>query len=105
MRALAHRRMPRLAVDYVEGGADDEISVGRNVSGLARLSLMPRVLKDVSVRNLGRALFGVEAKLPLAVGPTGMAGMCWRHGDLALARASAAAGVPFVLSTVSNETI
>ncbi len=75
-RQLARRRLSKLAFDYVDGGAEDELT-----------------------------LLGSAMQSPLVVAPTGLNGMLWHDGDIALARAAARAGVPFVLSTAASATI
>ena len=65
----------------------------------------PRTLVDVSHRTLQTQLLGKSAAMPLIVAPTGFNGLFMHHADLALAQAAAAAGVPFVQSTMSNDTV
>lgn len=101
----ARARLPRFALEYVEGGAEDEASLRRNREIFGRWRFAPRALVDIRERRLGRALFGRESALPIAIAPTGFNGLYWPQGDLALARAAAAAGIPFTQSTVSNATI
>jgi (S)-mandelate dehydrogenase len=104
-RRLAKRRLPKLVFDYVDGGAEDEVSLRRNRSAFEAIRLRPRSLVDVSARRQAISLFGREQAMPLVVAPTGLNGMLWHEGDIALARAAARAGVPFVLSTASSCTI
>ena len=101
LRAIARRRLPRFVFDYVDGGAEDERTLTDKCAVFARLRFRPRTLVDVSRRDLAAPLLGQPAAMPAVVGPTGLNGLSWRDGDLALARASAAAGLPFAMSTVS----
>ena len=101
LRTIARRRLPRFVFDYVDGGAEDERSLDRNRDVFARLRFRPRTLVDVSRRELAAPLLGKLAAMPAVVGPTGLNGLCWRDGDLELARAAASAGLPFAMSTVS----
>jgi (S)-mandelate dehydrogenase len=101
LRAIARRRLPRFVFDYVDGGAEDERTLTDNRAAFARLRFRPRMLVDVSRRDVSAPLLGQPASMPAVVGPTGLNGLCWRDGDLALARAAAAAGLPFAMSTVS----
>ena len=101
LRSIARRRLPRFVFDYVDGGAEDERSLDRNRDVFARLRFRPRTLVDVSRRELAAPLLGIPAAMPAVVGPTGLNGLAWRDGDLALARAAASAGLPFAMSTVS----
>jgi (S)-mandelate dehydrogenase len=103
LRAMTHRRVPRFALEYLEGGAEDEASLERDRSAYARWRFMPRQLVDVSGRTLETTLLGRRAAAPLVIAPTGLNGLFLREADLALARAAADFGVPFVQSTMSNE--
>lgn len=97
----AKRRVPRFLFDYAEGGAYDEVTLGRNVSDLAAIALRQRVLKDVANVDLKTNFFGREVALPVALGPVGISGMYARRGEVQAARAAKAAGIPTCLSTVS----
>jgi len=97
----ARRRVPRFLFDYAEGGAYDEVTLGRNVSDLASIALRQRVLKDVANVDLSTTLFGRKMALPVALGPVGISGMYARRGEVQAARAAKAAGIPTCLSTVS----
>jgi (S)-mandelate dehydrogenase len=101
LREIARRRLPRFVFEYVDGGAEDERTLAGNLAAFARLRFRPRTLVDVSARDLSTNLLGARSALPVVVGPTGLNGLAWRDGDMALARAAAAAGVPFAMSTVS----
>jgi (S)-mandelate dehydrogenase len=100
LRQIAKRRLPRFVFDYVDGGAEDERTLAGNRAAFERLRWRPRTLVDVSARSTSTTLLGRPARMPAIVGPTGLNGLDWRDGDLALARATAAAGLPFAMSTV-----
>jgi L-lactate dehydrogenase (cytochrome) len=100
-REAARRRLPRFLFDYIDGGAYAERTLARNMSDLADISLRQRVLKDVSQADLSTTLFGVKQALPIALAPVGLTGMYARRGECQAAKAAAAKGVPFCLSTVS----
>lgn len=100
-RELARRRLPRFLFDYIDGGAYDEVTLRRNVSDLAAISLRQRVLRDVSQLDLSTELFGQRLSMPLALAPVGLAGMYARRGEVQAARAAKAAGVAMCLSTVA----
>jgi L-lactate dehydrogenase (cytochrome) len=100
-REAARRKLPRFLFDYIDGGAYAERTLGRNVSDLADIALRQRVLKDVSGVSTRTTLFGVEQALPVALAPVGLTGMYARRGECQAAKAAAAKGVPFCLSTVS----
>jgi len=101
LRELARATLPRVAYDFMERGAEDEVSMRENRSAFQRIHFRPRTLIDVSGRSQRVDLFGKTHSAPFGVAPTGAAGLYWHDADLALARAAAAAGVPFVLSTAS----
>ncbi|MFY8142845.1 MAG: FMN-dependent L-lactate dehydrogenase LldD [Caulobacter sp.] len=100
-REAARRRLPRFLFDYIDGGAYAERTMARNIDDLADIALRQRVLKDVSVVDLSTTLFGVRQALPVVLAPVGLTGMYARRGERQAARAAAAKGVPFCLSTVS----
>ncbi|MEJ7928991.1 alpha-hydroxy acid oxidase [Ramlibacter sp. AN1015] len=103
LRAMAHRRMPRFVLEYLEGGAEDEAGLARDRLAYADWRFAPRQLVDVSGRTLEADLLGRSARLPLVIAPTGLNGIFRHGGDLMLAQAAAEAGIPFVQSTMSNE--
>lgn len=100
-RELARRRLPPFLFEYIDGGAYAEVTLRRNISDLEAVALRQRVLRDVSEIDMSTELFGQKVALPFALGPVGIAGMNARRGEVQAARAAEAAGVPFVLSTVS----
>jgi (S)-mandelate dehydrogenase len=105
LRARAHELMPRIALEYLEAGAEDEASMMRERRAFADWRFMPRTLVDVSHRTLETRLLEGSAAMPLVVAPTGLNGLFMHHADLALARAAAKVGVPFVQSTMSNDAV
>jgi L-lactate dehydrogenase (cytochrome) len=100
-RARAKARLPHFLFEYVDGGSYDEVTLQRNVEDLRAVALRQRVMRDVSALNLSTTLFGQRWSLPVGLGPVGMAGMYARRGEVQAARAAAAAGIPFALSTLS----
>ncbi|MGE5146397.1 MAG: alpha-hydroxy acid oxidase [Candidatus Eiseniibacteriota bacterium] len=102
LRRLARRRIPKVAFDYVDGGAESENGLARNRAAFERLRLVPRYLVDVTRRDLSTELFGRRWAMPLGVAPTGLSGMIWPGADLMLAAAATAADVPFILSTAAS---
>lgn len=100
-REAARRRLPPLLFHYIDGGANDETTMARNIAALKRIEMRQRVLNDVSAVDLSVDLFGVRQALPLALGPVGLSGMYARRDEVQAARAAAASGIPFCLSTVS----
>ena len=105
LRTLASKRVPRFVFDYVDGGAEDEVSMHANRDSFARLRFRPRTLVDVSQRDLRTTILGKPSALPVIAGPVGLLGLSWRHGDLEMARAAASASVPHAVSTVSMHAL
>ncbi|HEY7662060.1 MAG TPA: alpha-hydroxy acid oxidase [Xanthobacteraceae bacterium] len=105
LRAMSHKRLPRFALEYLEGGAQDEAAMMRERRAFAEWRFVPRTLVDVSRRTLQAQILGRDAAMPVVVAPTGLNGIFRAHGDSALAQAALRAGVPFVQSTMSNDTI
>lgn len=101
LREQARRLLPRVAWDYLERGAEEEVTLHENRNAFDRIRLRPRVLVDVSKRTPQVSLFGKKFASPVGVAPTGVAGLYCFDADVVLARAAAAANVPFVLSTAS----
>ena len=102
LREIARRRVPGFAFEYVEGGAEDEATLRRNREAFSALRFVPQTLVDTSGRSLATSLFGRPSAAPLAIAPTGLNGMLHPDGDLGLARAAAAFGIPYTLSTLST---
>jgi len=102
LREAARRRLPRVVFEYVDRGAEDEISVRSNRTAFEGWRFRPRALVDTSARSQRVDCFGRAWSMPLAISPTGMAGLCWFEGDLALARAAARKGIPFIQSCMST---
>ena len=105
LRRAARRRLPRAIFDFFDGGAEDELTLRDNEAAYKRVRLVPRVLTDVSVIDTSTALLGQRAELPLAIAPTGAVGFGWRGGDIAIARAAVAAGIPYTLSSAATASI
>jgi (S)-mandelate dehydrogenase len=103
LRAMAHARLPRFVLEYLEGGAEEEASLARDRTAYADWWFLPRQLVDVSQRSLATTLLGRPAAMPLVIAPTGLNGLFVHHADTLLARAAAQANVPFVQSTMSND--
>lgn len=101
LRDIAVRRVPRGLFDFVDRGTEDEVALRNNRAVFERIKLKPRMLVDVSGRSQEVTLFGERQEMPIVIAPTGTAGLLWHEGEIALARAAAAAGIPFTLATGS----
>ena len=101
LREAARHFLPKGLFDFLARGTEDELSVRRNRSKFEDIVMRTRVLVDVSRRSQETTFFGKNSTMPIAVAPTGLAGLLWFDGEIALARAAARAGIPFTLSTAS----
>jgi len=105
LRAIARRQLPRGVFDYVDGGAEDELSLAANRAAFDTTGFQPRVLRNVSSIDISSTLLGEPVAYPLALAPTGFTRIVHPEGELAVARAAARAGLPYTLSTLSTCSI
>jgi L-lactate dehydrogenase (cytochrome) len=105
LREVARRRVPRALFDYLDRGSYDELTLRRNRADLEAVRLRQRVMVDVSRIATATTMAGQACSMPLAIAPTGLTGLFHRDGEICGARAAAAAGIPFCLSTVSIGSI
>ena len=104
-RQAARRRLPRAIFDFIDGGAEDELTLRDNRRAFERVRVLPRVLNDVSAPQIEGELLGTRVKAPLVVAPMGSCMLAWPEADIAIARAAMAHGVPYTLSTMSTTSI
>jgi L-lactate dehydrogenase (cytochrome) len=105
LRATGRRLTPRPVFDYVDGGADEELSVRANTRAFRRWRFQPRTLVNVSEADTSAAFLGSVAPMPLALAPTGYTRMIHPGGEIAAARAAQRHGLPYTLSTMATTTI
>ena len=105
LRRAARRRLPRPVFGYVDGGADDEVTLRANRSALRRWRFRPRVLRDVAEPDLRVSVLGSEFAAPIGLAPTGFTRLVHQAGECAAARAAAARGLPYCLSTVGTVAV
>lgn len=101
LRKGARKVLPMGLFEFVARGTEDEVALYRNRAAFEKIAMRPRVLVDVSKRSMDSTFFGQAASMPVAVAPTGAAGLLWFDGEIAVARAAKQAGIPFTLSTAS----
>jgi L-lactate dehydrogenase (cytochrome) len=101
LRQVARRKVPRAFFDYAEAGAYSQATLRSNREDLDRIKLRQRILVDVSQRDLATTIIGEPARLPIALAPIGLCGMQRGDGEILACRAAHAAGIPFILSTMS----
>jgi len=101
-RQAARARLPDMAWSYIEGGADDLVTLGENTSGFQRYRLRQRSLTGVAEADLSTTVAGTPLAMPVALAPVGATGIAHWTGDVAAARAAEACGTRMVLSTAAS---
>ena len=102
LRRLAQRRLPRVVFDYIDGGADDEITMRANSGAFDDVTLRPRGAVAFDHIDLATTMLGARLALPFALGPVGSCRLFWPRGEVLAARAAGAAGTAYGLSTLSG---
>jgi L-lactate dehydrogenase (cytochrome) len=102
LRRLARRRLPRVAFDYIDGGADGEVTLRENCRAFEEVALRPRSAVVVPACDLRTRVLGMDLALPVLLGPVGSCRLFYPRGEAAAARAAGAAGTAYVLSTLSG---
>ncbi|MGB7949640.1 MAG: alpha-hydroxy acid oxidase [Candidatus Binatia bacterium] len=105
LRAVAKRRLPGGVFDYIDGGAEDEVTYRRNRSAFDDIEFVPRVLRDVGQVDTSTSLMGVPIPMPLVLAPTGFTRIAHPQGELAVARSAEKAGIPYCLSSLGTRSI
>jgi len=105
LRRAARRRIPRPVFDYVDGAADEEISVAANVAAFRSWRFLPRVLAGVASADTSVSLFGAALPVPFLLGPAGYTRMLHPDGEIGAARSALRHGVPYTLSTMASTGI
>jgi L-lactate dehydrogenase (cytochrome) len=105
LRRVGRRIMPRPVFDYVDGGADEELSMAANIRAFRRWRFQPRALVDVSEVDTSARILDRAVPLPLALAPTGYTRMMHPDGEIGAARAAQRHGLPYTLSTMATTTI
>lgn len=106
LRELARKRLPRMVFDYIDGAADDEITLGRNDRRFSDYEILFKTLVDVSSIDLSTTAMGAETNAPVIVTPTAAQRLFHpREGEAAVARAARKAGLIYCLSTLGSTTI
>ena len=105
LRATARRRVPRAVFDYVDGGAEEEVSLRRDRAAFERVEFQPRVLRDVASIDTATTILGRPAALPLVLAPTGFTRLMHHEGEAAVARAAQRVDLPYALTTMSTVSI
>jgi L-lactate dehydrogenase (cytochrome) len=105
LRRLAQRRLPAPVFHYIDGGADDELSLRRNTAAFDDFELLPSQLSDVSQITMNTTLLGQPVAWPVMIAPTGASKLFHGDGEGAVARAAAGSGMIYSLSTLATTSI
>lgn len=105
LRTMARRRVPRPVFDYVDGAADDEISINRSRNAFRGIAFHPNALRDVSKVDTSTELLGERLAFPLVLAPTGFTRLMHHEGESAVAHAAADATLAYCLSTMGTTSI
>jgi isopentenyl diphosphate isomerase/L-lactate dehydrogenase-like FMN-dependent dehydrogenase len=105
VRRLAKKKLPKMAFDFIDGGAGAEVTLRANIADLARVTLVPRSLIDISQLDTKVTLFGDELPLPLFLSPCGLMRIAGGEGELAAVKAAGKAGLTYTISTASSWSI
>ncbi len=104
-RRLAKKRLPAPLFHYIDGGADDEVTLRRNTEAFNTVGLIPNVLADLSSMDLSTTVLGQKIDWPVFCSPTGMTRLFHHHGERAVCRAAHNANTMYSLSTLSTVSI
>jgi L-lactate dehydrogenase (cytochrome) len=105
LRSLAQRRLPKVMFDYIDGAAEDEVTLARNSSGFAAWQFIPRALVGAKQIDMSTRVQGSDIALPIIFAPTGGTRLFHHRGELATSAAAAAAGTLFTLSSMATYDI
>jgi L-lactate dehydrogenase (cytochrome) len=101
LRVLAKKRVPRMFYDYADSGSWTESTYRANESDFRKIKLRQRVAVNLEGRSTATKMVGVDVRMPVALAPTGLAGMQHADGEILAAKAAESFGIPFTLSTMS----
>lgn len=106
LRKLAKKRLPRMVFDYIDGGAEDEITLRRSVDRYADYEFQWNSLVDISKIDASTTVFGHNNPLPFFISPTAASRLFHpKEGELAVARAAQAAGIAYSASTLASQKL
>jgi L-lactate dehydrogenase (cytochrome) len=101
LRVLARRRVPRMFYDYADSGSWTETTYRANEADFQKIRLRQRVAVNMENRSTATRMVGIDVAMPVALAPVGSVGMHRADGEILVARAAEAFGIPFTLSTMS----
>jgi len=105
LEARARELLPQMAYDYYASGANDEVTLRENRRAYERITLLPRMLVDVSARDTGTTVLGEPVSMPILIAPTGFQGLAHPEGEIATTKAAGSAKILMILATLSTSSI
>ena len=105
LRKRAQAKIPKFAFEYLDGGCNEDVNLNKNRSDLRKIELMPHYLSKFDQVDMKTTLFGHTYDAPFGIAPIGLQGLIWPNAPEILAKAAAKHNIPFILSTVSTESI
>ncbi|MGC4021290.1 MAG: alpha-hydroxy acid oxidase [Cyclobacteriaceae bacterium] len=98
-------RVPKFAMEYLDGGCNEDVNLHKNTAELRKVELVPNYLKNYSSADLKTELFGQLYDAPFGIAPVGLQGLMWPNSPEILAKAALQHNIPFVLSTVTTSSL
>jgi len=105
LRALARRRLPKMVFDYLDGGAEAEVTLRENCRAFESVTFRPRQAVAVPACDLRTRVLGIDVSFPALLAPVGYSRLMHPSGEVAAARAAGAAGTAYILSTISGHRL
>ncbi len=105
LRRLAQQRLPRVLFDYLDGGADGEVTLRENTRAFEEVTFRPRNALYIPERDTRTSVLGGDLSMPMLLAPCGFSHMFYPHGEPTAARAAGKAGIGYVLTTMSGHRI
>src|SRR3984885_3987810 len=105
LRRLARRRLPKVVFDYVDGGAEGEVTLRANCSAFDAVTLRPRHAVAVPQSDLHTRVLGFDLSIPVLLAPVGYSRLMHPRGEVGAAAAAGAAGTAYILSTISGHRL
>ena len=105
LRRVARSQLPQVVFDYVDGGADGEVTLRENTRAFEEVTFRPRNAVGVKNRDLRATVLGTQLPMPLLLAPIGFSRLIYPRGEVCAARAAGKAGVGFTLTTISGSSL
>jgi len=105
LRTKAQQSIPKFAFEYLDGGCNADVNLGKNMTDIQKVELRPEYLSIHRQSSMKTHLFGHEYDAPFGIAPVGLQGLMWPNSAEILAKAAFDANIPFVLSTVTTSSI